>query len=209
MEIISRFTGEEAIRAIDVDKLNQVIKAHQKSCRKDRNISVKYRNLLRRSYARPGVIYEEEEEQELYPDWQVSNTDMIRDQNEEYKKVKEEAMKRERELLQEKRRQEEVEEERKARKMSIPDEPTEGEMVRINFRCPDGSTVIRNFSSNERLEMIYAWVETNEQIEFEDNSKRQFELLYSFPPTALCQRKEEELKEIFDSDQEKVMIREL
>ena len=67
----------------------------------------------------------------------------------------------------------------------------------------------RNFEMGDKLELVYAWVETNEAIEFEDNSNREFELLYSFPPAALCGRKEEQLKDIFDSDQEKVMIREL
>lgn len=32
--------------------------------------------------------------------------------------------------------------------MSIPDEPHSGDIIRINFRCPDGSTKIRNFESN-------------------------------------------------------------
>ena len=93
--------------------------------------------------------------------------------------------------------------------MSIPDEPQEGEIIRFNFRTPDGETITRNFSMNDKLELIYAWVETNDEIEFEDNEKREFELMHSFPPTALCERKNEYLKDIFDSDQEKVMIREL
>lgn len=46
--------------------------------------------------------------------------------------------------------------------MSIPDEPTEGEIVRLNFRCPDGSIRIRNFLADENLELVYNWVETNE-----------------------------------------------
>lgn len=33
--------------------------------------------------------------------------------------------------------------------------------------------------------------------------------MYSFPPTALSDKKSIPLKEVFDSDQEKVMIREL
>lgn len=32
--------------------------------------------------------------------------------------------------------------------MSIPDEPQEGDIIRFNFRCPDGSTKTRNFESN-------------------------------------------------------------
>ncbi len=31
--------------------------------------------------------------------------------------------------------------------MSIPDEPQEGELIRFNFRCPDGSTKTRNFDN--------------------------------------------------------------
>lgn len=51
-----------------------------------------------------------------------------------------------------------MEEERKVRKMSIPDEPIDGDIVRINFRCPDGETCIRNFSMADKLELVYAWV---------------------------------------------------
>lgn len=32
--------------------------------------------------------------------------------------------------------------------MSIPDEPTEGDIIRISFRCPDGSTKVRNFGAD-------------------------------------------------------------
>lgn len=38
-------------------------------------------------------------------------------------------------------------EERKIRKMSIPDEPMDGEIIRIAFRCPNGSTIMRNFQA--------------------------------------------------------------
>ena len=107
------------------------------------------------------------------------------------------------------REEEQLFEERKVRKLSIPDEPMDGEIVRINFRCPDGSTKIRNFLIDEKLELVYNWVETNEEIEFEESNKRAFELLYSFPPASLESKKNEYLKDIFDSDQEKIMIREL
>lgn len=84
---------------------------------------------------------------------------------------------------------EELEEERRVRKMSIPDEPTGGDMVRLSFRCPDGSTVFRNFDANEKLELVFHWVELNEEIEFEDE-KRHFEIMYSYPPVPLSSRKE-------------------
>ena len=64
MEIVYRFVGEESIRIINTDKLNDTLKKHQRACRKDRNIAVRYRNYVRRKYyARPGVIFEEEEEE--------------------------------------------------------------------------------------------------------------------------------------------------
>lgn len=92
--------------------------------------------------------------------------------------------------------------------MSIPEEPTEGEIVRISFRCPDGSTVFRNFPREETLELVYQWVELNDDIEFE-GEERQFELMYSYPPESLAPRRGEELRRVFESEQEKVMIREL
>lgn len=66
----------------------------------------------------------------------------------------------------------EKEELRKIRKLSIPDEPLEGEIIRFSFRCPDGSNVNRSFSADEKVEILYHWVETNEEIELEDNEKR-------------------------------------
>lgn len=45
--------------------------------------------------------------------------------------------------------------------MSIPDEPTSGEIIRFIFRCPDGSNKMRNFQNDEKVELIYNWVETN------------------------------------------------
>lgn len=42
--------------------------------------------------------------------------------------------------------------------MSIPDEPTEGELVRLSFRCPDGTTIFRNFHAKEKLELVFHWV---------------------------------------------------
>lgn len=44
-----------------------------------------------------------------------------------------------------------MQEERKVRKLSIPDEPEDGEIIRINFRCPDGSTKTRNFQNDEKV----------------------------------------------------------
>lgn len=93
--------------------------------------------------------------------------------------------------------------------MSIPDEPTDGDIIRISFRCPDGNTKVRNFDSTEKLDLIYHWVETNEEIQFEDNIARNFELMHGYPPTSLANRKDDKLKDIFDSDLEKIMIKEL
>lgn len=44
------------ILEIDVDKLNYVLRDHQRAARKDRNLLVKYRNYIRRNYYgnRPG-----------------------------------------------------------------------------------------------------------------------------------------------------------
>ena len=103
----------------------------------------------------------------------------IHQQNRAYREMEEMTRKskeveRERQLRaeQEEREKREVEEERKVRKMSIPDEPTSGKIVRISFRCPNGSTIFRNFASEEKLELVYHWVELNEDIEFEDSHKR-------------------------------------
>lgn len=59
------------------------------------------------------------------------------------------------------------------------------------------------------MDLLYHWVETNDEIEFEDNKKREFELLYGFPPSSLSSRRDSKLKNIFESDQEKILIREM
>ena len=63
-------------------------------------------------------------------------------------KEKEEQEKREKEAAKERRRLQELEAEREARRSSIPEEPTEGHLVRFSFRCPDGSTIMRNFNAD-------------------------------------------------------------
>lgn len=117
-------------------------------------------------------------------------------------------MQKEKEKEEEKKHME-LQEERKVRKMSIPDEPMEGDIIRFSFRLPDGSTKTRSFNSEQNMDLLYHWVETNEEIEFEDNKKREFELLYGFPPSSLSSRRDSKLKNIFESDQEKILIREL
>jgi hypothetical protein len=57
--------------------------------------------------------------------------------------------------------------------------------------------------------MIYNWVETHPEIEFEDNVKRSFQLMSGFPPVSLETQREHKLKDVFDSDQEKIIINEL
>lgn len=54
--------------------------------------------------------------------------------------------------------------EREARKSSIPDEPTEGDIIRLTFRCPDGSSLLRNFAADEKLDLLFQWIEVNEEI---------------------------------------------
>ena len=71
--------------------------------------------------------------------------------------------------------------------MSIPDEPQEGDIIKLHFRCPDGTKVVRNFPKDEHLELVYHWVETNDDIQFEDDSRR-FELLAGYPPQPLSDK---------------------
>ena len=109
MEVVHKFIGEDSIRTISVDRLNEVLKKHQRACRKDRNLAVKYRNYIRRTYyARPGVVYEQEEEEEILPEWHTSSSDMIQFQNQEYNKVKEEALLKQKQEQEERQKVEEV-----------------------------------------------------------------------------------------------------
>lgn len=65
----------------------------------------------------------------------------------------------------------------------MPEEPLEGDIIKFYFRCPNGDTMTRNFDRAERLELLYNWVELNEEIEFEGD--RNFDLYYSYPPESL------------------------
>lgn len=40
--------------------------------------------------------------------------------------------------------------------------------------------VSRNFLKEEKMELLYNWVELNDEIEFEE--EREFDLFYSYPP---------------------------
>jgi hypothetical protein len=44
------------------------------------------------------------------------------------------------------------------------------------------------------VELLYHWVETNEKIDLEDNKKREFEIMYGFPPSALSSQKDKQLR---------------
>lgn len=113
IEIVRRFVGEQTILILDVDKLNYALRDHQRAARRDRNLLVKYRNHIRRNYygGRPGIYEEEEEEEELYEQKHTVVSDMIKQQNEEYKKVEAESRRKESiELLE---REKEMEERRR------------------------------------------------------------------------------------------------
>lgn len=84
--------------------------------------------------------------------------------------------------------------------MSIPPEPKEGDLIVFSFRCPNGYKIYRNFLKKQKLECIYDWIESNLQIEFEDEN-RNFELLRSYPPVPLGAQKERLLSEIFEQEQ--------
>lgn len=102
IEVIKRFVGDRTIESIDVDQLNYALRDHQRATRKDRNMLVKYRNYIRRNYygGRPGFYEEEEEEEELYfPEKHTVVSDMIKKQNEDYKKVEEETKRKESVIL--------------------------------------------------------------------------------------------------------------
>lgn len=79
---------------LDVDKLNYILRDHQRATRKDRNVLIRYRNYIRRNYygSRPGYYEQEEEEEDLYYptaqyDKPTAVSEMIKKQNEEYQKV--------------------------------------------------------------------------------------------------------------------------
>jgi hypothetical protein len=130
-------------------------------------------------------------------------------QNKDYRELETQNIQKEKEMKQSQVEMLRREEERSARRFEIPEEPQSGDIIRINFRDPAGNTQTRNFDSSQPLSLVYKWVETNDGIKFEDNSKRQFELMHGYPPSSIHSLRDKKLREIFDSDQEKVIIKEL
>lgn len=55
---------------------------------------------------------------------------------------------------------------------------------------------------------MYNWVETNDDIEFEDD-KRHFELLAGYPPLPLSEKKDQRIVHVFEDDRELIQIKEL
>ena len=50
------------------------------------------------------------------------------------------------------------------------------------------------------MDLVFQWVELNDDIEFEDE-KREFEIMYNYPPEPLSEKKNKPLSEIFEGNQ--------
>lgn len=70
----------------------------------------------------------------------------------------------------------------------------------LNFRCPAGNKLKRKFGLDEIVENIYTWVETNEEIEFEEDPIRNFDLLRGYPPQSMEGVKGKTIREAFEED---------
>eukprot|EP00581_Thalassiosira_minuscula_P007837 CAMPEP_0183705892 /NCGR_PEP_ID=MMETSP0737-20130205/2863_1 /TAXON_ID=385413 /ORGANISM="Thalassiosira miniscula, Strain CCMP1093" /LENGTH=609 /DNA_ID=CAMNT_0025933155 /DNA_START=257 /DNA_END=2086 /DNA_ORIENTATION=+ len=72
--------------------------------------------------------------------------------------------------------------------MEVGDEPTSGSIARVQIRMPDGKRIVRKFSGDKPVKMIYAFVAQQQQKqanEDEDKTVKAFELKAKFPPQDL------------------------
>lgn len=208
-------TFDEKDPPLTAKSFEELVARYRSDRKHEKNILIRYNNLILAQYHDEAATELMEEE---IPEDDINyehDRRLVEEQQKEYERAMEEskivAERREKEQEVERKRSEELEllkEERKVRKMSIPEEPHEGDLVRLNFRCPDGSTLLRNFPKHEQLELVYHWVETNDEIEFEDDA-RHFELLAGYPPQPLTDRKLERIASVFEDDRELIVIKEL
>lgn len=87
---------------------------------------------------------------------------------------------------------------RSIRKTSISEEPSHDNIVTLSFRCPAGKKLMRKFGLDEVVENIYTWVETNDEIEFEEDPIRNFDLLRGYPPQSMALLKDQTIQEAFE-----------
>ena len=70
-------------------------------CKRDRNVQIKYRNHIRRiQYGGYAGFYEQQEE-ELYPERARATSEMIKQQNQDYRRIEEENVKKMRQVREE------------------------------------------------------------------------------------------------------------
>lgn len=208
---------EKTIGGVNPQSLTDVMARYRAERRREKNVIIRYNNMVLAHWhddAAADLMEEEipEDDSRYETDRQV-----LQQQQREY----EEAM-RQSQLLEERRQQERdhlrkkeealqsLQEQRKVRKLSLPEEPLIGDIVRLNFRCPNGTKISRNFERGEKLELVYHWVETNEDIEFEDEA-RQFELLHMHgcPPVPIGGARDKLLRDLFQEEIEQLVIKEL
>jgi septum formation topological specificity factor MinE len=75
-------------------------------------------------------------------------------------------------------------------------------VITLNVRSTNGKQKKRRFRKSELIEVLFDFVETNEEIEFE-NSQRHFDLQVLYPKLSLEEKKHKTFGEVFgDSELE-------
>ena len=76
------------------------------------------------------------------------------------------------------------------------------------FRLPNGDVLKRKFDNNDKVDQLFLYVHCFGSENFE-NKYGEFDLIQTYPPLNLLDKKEKKINEIFeDSNHENLIVRE-
>ena len=139
-----------------------------------------------------------------------SYREMVKKSEEEHQEKLKKEEEEKRKLEEQERKKQENENRLQKIKETMPEEPPKDERsVNIVFRLPNGSRKPRRFLKTEKIQLIHDFVETMEDIGFEEQNVG-FDILCGYPPAAISiDEQEKTLDEKFPgSKQELLLIKE-
>jgi hypothetical protein len=84
--------------------------------------------------------------------------------------------------------------------MSLPKEPDPVEtpnIITLGFRLPRGGRILRRFSKSSLVQDIFDYIELNEEVEFENERDRHFDLLTILNGFSLASKKDSLIGNVF------------
>lgn len=87
----------------------------------------------------------------------------------------------------------------------MPNEPDKNEkdIILIIFRLPNGERQNRRFRNNELVQILFDFIQTNEDIKFEYSDK--FDIIRNLPFLELSENKNKFIGDVFDNSEQEVL----